>query len=211
MKIQKKQLQLALGEAITYHSKFSPDEKKQLLDFVLEADKYQLMMMFMDGEIIGPPRTQSEKWWIENRFIKDGEKILIERAPTWVKILGASVIFPLFLMYRTLKAGVQDRSRRCGRFSVSGERDACMEQATIWEVNETLKLLSKALSDCSKNSNPDKCRNEVQNAIKKMEQKKSKAESKLHNLLLKGKGVVRGKEIAGRPSIDIPASTGGNM
>jgi len=126
MELQKEHLQLYLGESITYHSKFEPSEKKELLDFVLGADKYQLMTMIMDGIVIAPPKSESEKWFIEQRFVSEQHyrKAIMSYLGT------AGGVF--WLAYRVVRAFMDKCSAKCGVLRPNFlQRQHCMARCKV--------------------------------------------------------------------------------
>jgi hypothetical protein len=171
---------LILAGIVCENTKFSKQQKIELLNFIKESNEDDL------------------------------KELTIVQEGVWRSVLGIMVLGPLWILYRAIRASVQDKSRKCGTFKIGSEREACLLQATIWEVDQTIKLLDKANKDCSKFHDPKKCKNDVLAALAKERNKKSKAEDKLHKLLIKGKGVARGSEISKRPSIDVQGTGSGS-
>jgi hypothetical protein len=138
MELQKEHLQLYLGEAIAYHSKFEPSEKKELLDFVLGADKYQLMTMVMDGIVIAPPKTESDRLLIEQRFVSEQHY-----RKAIMSYVGASA-GPFWLAYRVVRAFMDKCSAKCGVLRLNFlQRQHCIARC---KVEYYKKLIAAAKS-----------------------------------------------------------------
>lgn len=185
-------------------SKLSKEAKLQLINFIQnESTDAQVKALLLDGEITQLDKQSEEivNARFESHPLNEG---------VWKSVFGMIISLGTWPLYRAIRATLQDKSRKCGTFKVGAERDVCMAEVTLWEVNQMEKIIAKAKSECSKYKNPEKCRALADKAMTKNKLKKAKAETKLHNLEMKGKGVARGKEMAGRKSVDIPASgTGG--
>jgi hypothetical protein len=188
------ELKLYLGHVVT-ESSMPKDAKIQMLNFLRDANDIQLKAIYLDGEIIKPTVSEQAKQIIEQRFsVSEG---------VWRSVLGALVLGPIWVLYRGIRAELQDKSRKCGTYKISSERVACLAHATIWESKEMLKLMGKAKGDCNKAKNPEKCRKSVDKAVSRLKNKIGKSEEILRKLSMKGKGVARGKEMASRKTVDM--------
>jgi hypothetical protein len=205
-----KQLRIIAG-AIVSESKLNKEAKLQLLNFIQkEATDTQVKALLLDGKILAKIDEQTEEI-IEERF-----EILREKNWLLSEDAGATALAVIFLggvslavtttiwrMYRHIRGAVDEKSRRCGTYSIGSDRKACLLTVKMDEANELVKMLQKGIGDCSKQKDPSKCKAKFKQAIIKQKEKAEKFKTKLNKMAAKGKEVAQGQERARRKGTHI--------
>ena len=174
-------LRLVAGAIITDNKNMSKNAKHQMLEFIQhEATDTQIKGLLLDGKVISNIDKQTEKvlnMRFENSII--GKKLTLQEG-TFKSILGMILLSPGgWLLWRTLKAALIEKQRRCGVIGVGAKRDACLQAAQIEISTKTIALLKKESVNCSESKNPKKCQEAVKKEIAKHIIKIQKAKTKL--------------------------------
>jgi len=75
-------------------------------------------------------------------------------------------------LYRSIRAGLSQKSRQCGVLGVGRERDTCLWKAKADEAVKMAGLISREMKNCTQAKNPEKCKKV---GMKQIAQNKAKA------------------------------------
>jgi len=199
-----KQLRILCG-AVVAESKLSKEAKLQLLNFIQkEATDIQIKALLLDGKILTRIDEHTEEI-ISDRFevFKENHSLFTEDAleAGAVIMLGGIALMvsaAVWRAYRKLRGMFQEKSRRCGTYSIGSDRTACLITFKMDEANQIIVMLKKAMADCSKQKDPDKCKAKIKLAISKQMKIAAAKKAKLDKMAIQGKQVAQGKERARR-------------
>jgi hypothetical protein len=172
-----KNLKLLSGYLVM-ESDSSDSAKKQLLNFIKDANVYQLKAFILNDEIENLDEDSYniiEKRFniLENEVFQELDEFetITEDVETVAKAALATVIggpaglilygaYKLYQRYMT-KAGIACRN--------AINRRTCRKQYKINAIKLQIKELEKGISKCSKAKNPEKCKSAVEKKIKQLE------------------------------------------
>jgi hypothetical protein len=103
-------------------------------------------------------------------------------------IVGALVSKALFGAWRTLQAQFDVATKRCGTYDTGVARDACVAKQRLALYQKKLQILRSTQAECSKQKNPEKCKEKLKNAIEETSQK---VNIERDNVILYNKAAVR--------------------
>jgi len=199
-----KQLRILCGAIVT-ESKLSKESKLQLLKFIQkEATDTQIKALLLDGKILTRIDEHTEEI-ISDRFevFKENHSLFTEDVLTGMAVImlggmALAVTAATWRAYRKLRGMFQEKSRRCGTYSIGSDRTACLITIKMDEANHIVAMLKKAMADCSKQKDPDRCKAKIKLAIAKQMKIAAAKKAKLDKMALHGKQVAQGKERARR-------------
>jgi len=167
----KKDLQIFLGR-VTVESKLSKSSKLQLLKFIeKEASEEQLMILYLDGEIIKLDEQSNEI--VRDRF----KASLIEIAPLVMGVaataagafaLGASFGIALKAANAIRKRFLTQEGRVCSGLKKDQKR-ACKLKLKVASIKQQINIFNSKKTMCSKDKNPEKCKVQFNQKINSLE------------------------------------------
>lgn len=164
--------------AVISESKLSKSAKLQLLNFIEEeATDAQVKALLMDGKIVKLDEQAEEI--VNDRFetTKINEALLTE-GPVG-SIMGMLIFSPvLWAAWRALGGILSKKRRQCGTFRISTERDKCLERVVIENLKDKIAIVEKAIKECDKTKDPEKCREKGNAAKQKLLAKLAAKEKK---------------------------------
>ena len=177
-------LKIFCGKVIV-DSKLSKQAKLQLLNYVQhEADETQLKLFLLDGKIDRVTEDDAVEI-INDRF--ESSNVLQEGLLK--SIFGIVLLSPGgWLLWRGLKAALNDANSKCGVFGIGSERDACLLKAKL--QNEQKKIAALQKNACGQSKNPAACKKAVATQVQKAQMKIKKYQGKLQKIQNKGKGMT---------------------
>lgn len=173
--------------SIIVDSKLSKAAKLQLLNFIKEeASDVQVKALLLDGKIVTLDEQAEE---IVNARFKQSSLNEIDPMAIvlTVGIAGFTVLISkaLWITWRVVKATFSEKAAKCGALTTGVTRKACYAQLDIYKAEQTIKLLNKQISVCSKAKNPKKCIDKTKKIILKLKGDIQKAKQKLQKLTIK--------------------------
>jgi len=181
-----KELRLVAASIVT-NSKIHKEGKLQLLNFIKEqASDAQVKALLLDGKIVSLDK-QSENVIndrFKNHFLNEVDPMSIVLT---VAIAGSAVLISkaLWVTWRMMKANFSEKAAKCGALTTGVTRKACYAQLDIYKAEQTIKILNKQISVCSKAKNPKKCTDKTKKIISKLKEDIQKAKQKLQKLSIK--------------------------
>lgn len=172
-----KDLKLLAGYLVM-ESDHSDSAKKQLLNFIKEANVYQLKAFILNDEIESLDEDSYdiiEKRFniLENEIFQDFDEseIITEDVETVAKaaiatLIGGPAGLALYGAYKLYQRYMTQAGRAC-RHAIN--RRACRKQYKINAVKLQIKELQKGISKCDQSKKPEKCRSIFEKKIKQLE------------------------------------------
>ena len=91
-------------------------------------------------------------------------------------------------LWRAIRAATDKASKKCGTFTISDKRDACIVKARIEDCDRKIKFIeNRKRKDCKEKRDPDKCRKSAKELIEKQKDKKKKYKKRLDELKKEGR------------------------
>jgi len=171
-------LKVFAGHIVTV-SEMDSDTKLQLLNFLEGASDYQIKTFLLDVEMVKDTTNEFAKSIVDTRFeisalptkVKQFQESYIEESIP-KSILGIALVGPGgWLMYRTIRAAFDEKSKKCGVYGVGRVRDVCLWKARADKHKKLANLLKKAKSNCSKHKDPSACVSKLNAQIAKEKMK----------------------------------------
>lgn len=183
---------LAFQEIYEDDSFCCPIVKKQIFNYMKEADEHDIKAYLLDGDL--DIVNEDAKPIIDQRFeksiMKEDVEVLDELV-TGILATGAALISSLIGLgaiistkaVKVIKRNITKCARRCKEYQKDQENrkyKLCIEKCKLEGNQETLKTLKQ--QDCSKDKDPEKCKEKTKKAIEKLEQKIKEREKKIKEL-----------------------------
>lgn len=155
--MNKQDLQITAGRII-YEAKMSTDSKKQLLNFVeSQATEQQIMALLLDGEVISLDEKSAQI--VEDRFKASAIGLLVTELTGLEKIaVSAGVVIVAANIYKNFFSKM---GKKCKGFGAGQKRVDCLTKVKREAKQKQIAALKSGISKCSKDKNPERCKNKI--------------------------------------------------
>jgi hypothetical protein len=164
-------MKLGLIYIFSENDKLSKQAKLQLINFIEQADEYQLKVLAMDGEIVAESKLDEQA----RQIISDRFKTFSELAP-----IGWAAIVAMAAVIGAKRRKVMLKKYNAGCLGKKGKvLKVCMQQGTVKAYKDEISMYKSQMGKCSQTKKPEKCKKALGKHIVKAQTKMAKAAKKL--------------------------------